>query len=68
MAQGSSNLDPAGYQQQWQQADKLVAQDVASIPLYVQPNTVGYTDKIDNVWYQPNLGAMLHANEWAVGQ
>jgi peptide/nickel transport system substrate-binding protein len=68
MAQGSANLDPNGYLQQWQQADKLMAQDVASIPLYVQPNTVGYTDKIDSVWYQPNLGAALHANEWVVSQ
>ncbi|GAA4819126.1 ABC transporter family substrate-binding protein [Actinomycetospora corticicola] len=68
MAQASGNLDPAGYLAQWQQADKLMAQDLPSIPLYVQPNTVGYTDKIDNVWYQPNLGAMLHANEWAVTQ
>lgn len=68
MAQASGNLDPAGYLAQWQQADRLMAQDLPSIPLYVQPNTVGYTDKIDNVWYQPNLGAMLHANEWAVSQ
>ncbi|WP_033415028.1 ABC transporter family substrate-binding protein [Actinomycetospora chiangmaiensis] len=68
MTQASGNLDPNGYLAQWQQADKLMAQDLPSIPLYVQPNTVGYTDKIDNVWYQPNLGAMLHANEWAVSQ
>ena len=68
MTQASGNLDPAGYLQQWQQADKLMAGDLPSIPLYVQPNTVGYTDKIDNVWYQPNLGTNLHANEWAVSQ
>ena len=68
MTQASGNLDPAGYLQQWQQADKLMAGDLPSIPLYVQPNTVGYTDKIDNVWYQPNLGTNLHANEWVVSQ
>jgi peptide/nickel transport system substrate-binding protein len=68
MTQASGNLDPAGYLGQWQQADKLMASDLPSIPLYVQPNTVGYTDKIDNVWYQPNLGADLHANEWVVSQ
>lgn len=68
MAQAASNLDPNGYQQQWQQADKLMAQDVPSIPLYVQPDTVGYTDKIDQVWYQPNLGPTYNANEWAVSR
>lgn len=68
MAQAASDLDPNGYQRQWQQADKLMAQDVPSIPLYVQPNTVGYTDKIDQVWYQPNLGPTYDANEWAVSR
>ena len=68
MTQAASNLDPAGYIAQWQQADKLMAQDIPSIPLYVQPNTVGYTDKIDQVYYQPNLGPTYNANEWGVSQ
>jgi peptide/nickel transport system substrate-binding protein len=66
MNQAVSNLDPNGFRAQWQQADKLIAADIPSIPLFVQPNMVGYTDRIDNVYYQPNYGPLYNANEWVV--
>ena len=64
--QAVSSLDPAQFQNLWQQVDRAMAQDLPSIPLFVQPNMVGYTDRIDQVYYQPNYGPLYNANEWVV--
>jgi peptide/nickel transport system substrate-binding protein len=66
MDQAVSNLDPNGFRQQWQDVDRAIAADLPSIPLFTQPNMVGYTDRIDNVYYQPNFGPLYNANEWVV--
>ncbi|MDT7745632.1 MAG: glutathione transport system substrate-binding protein, partial [Actinomycetota bacterium] len=66
MNQAVSNLDPNGFRQQWQDVDRAIAADLPSIPLFAQPNMVGYTDRIDNVFYQPNYGPLYNANEWVV--
>jgi peptide/nickel transport system substrate-binding protein len=66
MAQATSNLDPAGFRSQWQQVDRAIAADLPSIPLFVQPNMLGYTDRIDSAYYQPNYGPLYNANEWVV--
>ena len=66
MNQAVSNLDPNGFRAQWQDVDRAIAADLPSIPLFAQPNMVGYTDRIDNVFYQPNYGPLYNANEWVV--
>ena len=66
MNQAVSTLDPASFQSQWQQIDRLIANDLPSIPLFVQPNMLGYSDRIDNAYYQPNYGPLYNANEWVV--
>ncbi|MFC5062124.1 ABC transporter family substrate-binding protein [Actinomycetospora atypica] len=66
MNQAVSNLDANGFRQQWQEVDRLIAADLPSIPLFVQPNMLGYTDRIDNAYYQPNYGPLYNANEWVV--
>lgn len=66
MNQAVSNLDANGFRQQWQEIDRLIAGDIPSIPLFVQPNMLGYTDRIDNAYYQPNYGPLYNANEWVV--
>lgn len=66
MNQAVATLDPAAFQAQWQQVDRLIAGDLPSIPLFVQPNMLGYSDRIDNAYYQPNYGPLYNANEWVV--
>ncbi|MDL5157369.1 ABC transporter family substrate-binding protein [Actinomycetospora termitidis] len=66
MNQAVSDLDPNGFRQKWQDVDRLIAADLPSIPLFVQPNMLGYSDRIDNAYFQPNFGPLYNANEWVV--
>ena len=61
-----SSLDPSVFTQSWQEVDRLMAGDLPSIPLFVLPDMLGYTDRIDNAYHQPNYGPLYNANEWVV--
>ncbi|MGH3940077.1 MAG: ABC transporter family substrate-binding protein [Pseudonocardiaceae bacterium] len=47
-------------------ADRTVADDFASLPLFQVPNMWAYSDTIDSVFYQGSDGPTWNANEWEV--
>jgi len=47
-------------------ADRLTAEDLASLPLFQLPDMWAYSDTIDSVYYQGSDGATRNANEWEV--
>jgi peptide/nickel transport system substrate-binding protein len=47
-------------------ADRLLADDLASLPLFQIPTMWAYTNNIDNVYSQPLDGVTWNANEWTV--
>jgi peptide/nickel transport system substrate-binding protein len=47
-------------------ADRLLADDLVSLPLFQVPIMWAYTNNIDNVYRQASDGVTWNANEWAV--
>nr|WP_285505938.1 ABC transporter family substrate-binding protein [Actinokineospora sp. NBRC 105648] len=58
-----SNLDEAAARKSFQEADKLMAEDNYSLPLYQLPNMWAFKG-IDKVFFQSYNGALWNANEW----
>ncbi|MBP2476437.1 peptide/nickel transport system substrate-binding protein [Crossiella equi] len=59
-------FDPAKRIALLQRADKRLAQEITSIPLFQVPSMVGYRDTIDKVTYHPRLGVTWNIGEWVV--
>ncbi|WP_444831914.1 ABC transporter family substrate-binding protein [Actinokineospora sp.] len=59
----SSNLDEAAARKAYQDADKMMAEDNYSLPLYQLPNMWAFKG-IDKVYFQSYNGALWNANEW----
>ncbi|GAA3064288.1 ABC transporter family substrate-binding protein [Actinokineospora globicatena] len=59
----SSNLDEAASRKAFQEADRLMAEDNYSLPLYQLPNMWAFKG-IDKVYFQSYNGALWNANEW----
>lgn len=66
MTRAAATLDPASSVAAWQEADRILAADLVSIPLFAQPDMLGYTDRIDSAYFQPNYGPLYNVNEWVV--
>ncbi|MGH3869936.1 MAG: ABC transporter substrate-binding protein [Pseudonocardiaceae bacterium] len=49
------------------EADRLLADDLVSLPLFQVPIIWAYTNNIDNVYRHPSTGVTWNANEWKVG-
>ncbi|SDD00749.1 ABC transporter family substrate-binding protein [Actinokineospora iranica] len=60
---GVSNLDEAKSRAAYQEADKLLAADNYSLPLFQLPNMWAFKS-IDKVYFQSYNGALWNANEW----
>ncbi|MDQ3406125.1 MAG: ABC transporter family substrate-binding protein [Actinomycetota bacterium] len=58
-----SNLEPADARKAYQEADKVMAEDNYSLPLYQLPNMWAFKG-IDKVYFQSYYGALWNANEW----
>lgn len=50
-----------------QKADRLLADDLVSLPLYQVPIMWAYTSTIDSVYRHGSSGVTWNANEWRVG-
>jgi peptide/nickel transport system substrate-binding protein len=48
-------------------ADRLLAGDLVSLPLFQVPIMWAYTNNIDNVYRHGSSGVTWNANEWEVG-
>ncbi|WP_018683990.1 ABC transporter family substrate-binding protein [Actinokineospora enzanensis] len=59
----STNLDEATARKSLAEADKLMAEDNYSLPLYQLPNMWAFKG-IDKVYFQSYNGALWNANEW----
>ncbi|WP_431421869.1 ABC transporter family substrate-binding protein [Actinokineospora sp.] len=59
----SSNLDEDAARRSYAEADKLIAEDNYSLPLYQLPNMWAWKG-IDKVYFQSFNGALWNANEW----
>lgn len=59
----SSNLDEDAARRAYALADKLIAEDNYSLPLYQLPNMWAWKG-IDKVYFQSYNGALWNANEW----
>ncbi|TDQ04151.1 peptide/nickel transport system substrate-binding protein [Labedaea rhizosphaerae] len=57
------STDPAAANQLYAQADKQLAEDNYSLPLFNPPNMWSYKG-IDSVYFQSYNGALWNANEW----
>ncbi|WP_436493827.1 ABC transporter family substrate-binding protein [Actinokineospora sp. HUAS TT18] len=59
----STNLDEAASRKAFAEADKLMAEDNYSLPIYQLPNMWAFKG-IDKVYFQSYNGALWNANEW----
>ncbi|HVK21216.1 MAG TPA: ABC transporter family substrate-binding protein [Actinokineospora sp.] len=59
----NSNLDAEAGRKSLAEADKLIAEDNYSLPLYQLPNMWAFKG-IDKVYFQSYNGALWNANEW----
>jgi peptide/nickel transport system substrate-binding protein len=59
----SSNLDEAAARKAYAEANKLIAEDNYSLPIYQLPNMWAFKG-IDKVYFQSYNGALWNANEW----
>ncbi|WP_035303668.1 ABC transporter family substrate-binding protein [Actinokineospora inagensis] len=59
----ATNLDETAARKAYQDADKQLAEDNYSLPLYQLPNMWAFKG-IDKVYFQSYFGALWNANEW----
>jgi peptide/nickel transport system substrate-binding protein len=57
------NTDPAAAKAKYAEADKALANDYFSLPLFNPPNMWSYKG-VDSVYFQSYNGALWNANEW----
>lgn len=59
----SSNLDEGASKKAYQEADRLMAEDNYSMPLFALPNMWAFKG-VDKVYFQSYYGTLWNANEW----
>ncbi|MGX7825222.1 ABC transporter family substrate-binding protein [Actinokineospora sp. 24-640] len=60
---GSTNLDETASRDAYAKADKLMAEDNYSLPLYQLPRMFAFKG-LDKVYFQSYYGTLWNANEW----